>query len=1316
MDWNTPFAALLDRLRGPDEAEAAQQLRELFNRFAAVASEAVQDIVDDLSKPLEERRHACASVGGLAGGLKYVVPECGLFVKFASNAHGIYACEEHAAKSPAHELNALIELMDCKVPGLRFPLMAVIDYCGFRASAQSILPIGPDTLVYGSPNGGETLIQLDAELAAAIESAASRLRLAPFDISRGPDAPPMRFFTAVDLEGHRGRDGAMYIVDCARSFPPDLPSTGFRASRLVRLLRGLYVRTYSEPLCCEGFSPLPVIDIALHNRTLVGAVEHLRKVVAPRLAMQLERHSGLPERFEAAALALRAASLGAPLHDLLRAVAAAQHGEVCAVLRREGINMRYLGLLRNLSRDRAVSTILLEEAVARTCKQVLRSQLRKLRPGGDGRASASHVVLKYFQLLFGSSAASEVYWSRAIKSAVANRFQRVCLTAEEEDPSFDLRLRLRPLLVWARVDVPLGLDFVPEVAESWHHVEYSPESALRRHLVSGDLRALRPCVRGMHRVAFEEATAISREATRLLAGASGKSARPYEMYVRACELYRDSVGLLPGDVRSLENWGVALLLQARARPLRAALALLNEAASKFDASIAVDPTADRAHFLLGWAHVEMARSGYLAAQGAGVSVERIASWIETATRQFDRGCVASTAVPGKVSDTGLLSLAGRAYCRYMRFLIGSAGATEQLRAAVGELEICLLSAPSVFPLRRLYVTALGRLISMVRCPKDAQRVYLTAAEVARATLAAVPVDASRDRSAAWLDLSQVHMRYHMWHMSHGAGDSGASLDARAAAQVALTGSALDPGQILPVALAQLASGAEWFSTRQNAGLVLESMFLFFSLQHLAISAGGQLSAAEQVAVLKLFEPIADSSLSSLAGPEAKVVVSVFLLLLASERHENVSVLQTWARGCITKFPPIDALFSALPGPATSSLRAVLHSGNSMAAGVALLEYAGAGAESRNAYSTAYYAVADFGRALSYTVSLYNSSCVSRVNLLDAVSLSKLRVVRVRGSPDSVRAGLASDGSSAAQFVCVNLHGSGSVLTNAAALGHATPPAHALDDTLMHKALAYDSGTLALLYPVDARAVPLSALVAELGFPAVEHCLWLVAPFVLALRAKLRAAGGDGAGDSRAHGHPFSLDADSLVLDCESGRIRVLDSVYGAGCAARFFDRPEARGSAAANDLWGLGCLLLDILVPTLFRDSGGAAQGVLLSLLHGDRFAYLRAEVPANVSDRLVGFVSALLSPDPVRRCSMADELLLPTSEEVPCGFSARASGVVPLISTAVRPDAASLLDVVRGCGSCANSLLGHDHFLLRALSFEALAGAVEVFRGRTLR
>jgi len=62
-------------------------------------------------------------------------------------------------------VQGLIACYNTKTPDLHFPLMAIIDYRGFRIVAVSILPVTPSgpqgTIRYGSPDGGQTVHDSD---------------------------------------------------------------------------------------------------------------------------------------------------------------------------------------------------------------------------------------------------------------------------------------------------------------------------------------------------------------------------------------------------------------------------------------------------------------------------------------------------------------------------------------------------------------------------------------------------------------------------------------------------------------------------------------------------------------------------------------------------------------------------------------------------------------------------------------------------------------------------------------------------------------------------------------------------------------------------------------------------------------------------------------------------------------------------------------------------------------------------------------------------------------------------------------------------
>ena len=65
----------------------------------------------------------------------------------------LYGGDEYMMKAAGHELRSLMAMMECRVSGLHFPLMVLVDHRGYRLIAMPLLPLGPDTLVYGSSDG-----------------------------------------------------------------------------------------------------------------------------------------------------------------------------------------------------------------------------------------------------------------------------------------------------------------------------------------------------------------------------------------------------------------------------------------------------------------------------------------------------------------------------------------------------------------------------------------------------------------------------------------------------------------------------------------------------------------------------------------------------------------------------------------------------------------------------------------------------------------------------------------------------------------------------------------------------------------------------------------------------------------------------------------------------------------------------------------------------------------------------------------------------------------------------------------------------------
>ena len=80
--------------------------------------------------------------------------------------------------------------------------------------AESIVPIEPETLVYGSSNGGRITLNEDPFVDAEMKAIGQRLNLLPHLVAG------KTIHTAGDLEVHRSaRDHKYYCVDFSRVFP-----------------------------------------------------------------------------------------------------------------------------------------------------------------------------------------------------------------------------------------------------------------------------------------------------------------------------------------------------------------------------------------------------------------------------------------------------------------------------------------------------------------------------------------------------------------------------------------------------------------------------------------------------------------------------------------------------------------------------------------------------------------------------------------------------------------------------------------------------------------------------------------------------------------------------------------------------------------------------------------------------------------------------------------------------------------------------------------------------------------------------------------
>ena len=126
---------------------------------------------------------------------------------------------ERSQKAAAHDLKGATAFLQYAKPfGLVVALQALIDFAGYRLQAMLVLPL--ERHVVGSGDACDTLPKgngslSEKEACVAFEMVADHLGLAEHEIRVGEETVRLHF--GADVEGHRGTDGKLYVLDTART-------------------------------------------------------------------------------------------------------------------------------------------------------------------------------------------------------------------------------------------------------------------------------------------------------------------------------------------------------------------------------------------------------------------------------------------------------------------------------------------------------------------------------------------------------------------------------------------------------------------------------------------------------------------------------------------------------------------------------------------------------------------------------------------------------------------------------------------------------------------------------------------------------------------------------------------------------------------------------------------------------------------------------------------------------------------------------------------------------------------------------------------
>jgi len=292
--WNLQFQQLVSL---PDsDPTKHEQLIALAQDFAAAAKKWGALIILEQHLPDHEKTIPPIShLGGVAGGTKHV--KDGILFKFSIDTpiqrHGravgwMYGGTEcnHAAamKASNQELIGFNQLFQLGIKDLHFPLVSLVTYLGYRLIAVSIVPVGRDTLVYGSDNQGKVVHASEPKVNELMRQVGLALNL------RGHRVRDKKIYGPGDIEVHRGADGRFYVLDVARLMPPQAP-TAHSPQRAIFFehLRPEIVASNDVPLSSDAFSYFQLHDphrLQL-NEDVVQATARLLSIVLKSCARSI---------------------------------------------------------------------------------------------------------------------------------------------------------------------------------------------------------------------------------------------------------------------------------------------------------------------------------------------------------------------------------------------------------------------------------------------------------------------------------------------------------------------------------------------------------------------------------------------------------------------------------------------------------------------------------------------------------------------------------------------------------------------------------------------------------------------------------------------------------------------------------------------------------------------------------------------------------------------------------------------------------------------------------------------------------------------
>ncbi|BFZ18938.1 hypothetical protein BsWGS_21978 [Bradybaena similaris] len=159
-----------------------------------------------------------------------------------------------AYAAPSNDLQGVKAYFNMDPDNLYTLGTVVVDYRGYRVTAQSIIPgilerEQEQSVVYGSVDFGKTVVTSE-KYRELLQKTAAALKIRPHQVLNAKDEP-VELYSSIECKGIIGNDQRHYILDLLRTFPPDanyLPVEGEEPSEFMK--NHGYPKKHRHKLAC----------------------------------------------------------------------------------------------------------------------------------------------------------------------------------------------------------------------------------------------------------------------------------------------------------------------------------------------------------------------------------------------------------------------------------------------------------------------------------------------------------------------------------------------------------------------------------------------------------------------------------------------------------------------------------------------------------------------------------------------------------------------------------------------------------------------------------------------------------------------------------------------------------------------------------------------------------------------------------------------------------------------------------------------------------------------------------------------------------